>query len=127
MLKTSGSTEATTRPGKGGVGAGVDNGGDGGNDGGHINEYSPRSSRRVHQRTHQLVWPRLGSSMMRLIKVGAVLLAGWSKSCQKVEESSKSPKKPQRSEKFAKAIALEERLLKHRSSINEKLELPLKF
>ena len=31
MLKTSGSTESTTRPGKGGVGFG----GDGGNDGGH--------------------------------------------------------------------------------------------
>ena len=31
MLKTSGSTESTTRPGKGGVGVG----GDGGDDGGH--------------------------------------------------------------------------------------------
>ena len=33
MLKTSGSTESTTRPGKGGVGVG----GDGGDDGGHDN------------------------------------------------------------------------------------------
>ena len=33
-------------------------------------------------------WCRLPSSMMRLI----VVLASWSKSCQKIEESSKSPK-----------------------------------
>ena len=40
------------------------------------------------------------------------------KSRQKVEESSKSPKSLQRSENFAKAIGLEERLPKHRSSVN---------
>ena len=46
MLKTSGSTESTTRPGKGGVGVG----GDGGDDGGHDDEHSPRGSGRAHQR-----------------------------------------------------------------------------
>ena len=41
MLKISGSTESTTRPGKGGVGVGGDGGGDGGDDGGHDDEHSP--------------------------------------------------------------------------------------
>ena len=36
MLKTSGSTESTTRPGKGGVGVGGDGGGDSGDDGGRM-------------------------------------------------------------------------------------------
>ena len=58
--------------------------------------------------------------MIRLMAV-----ASWLKSRQKVKELSKSPKKPQRSEKFAKVIGLEERLPKHRSSVNEELELPL--
>ena len=50
-----------------------------------------------------------------------------------VKKSSKSrrivkkSKRPQRSEKFAKAIGLEERLPKHRSSVNEELELPLEL
>ena len=92
MLKTSGSTESTTRPGKGGVGVGGDGGGDGGDDGGHDDEHSPRGSGRAHQQTHQLVRPGLWSSMMRLMEVGVVLLASRSKSRQKVEESSKSPK-----------------------------------
>ena len=38
MLKTSRSTESTTRPGKGGVGVGSD----GGDEGGHDDEHSPR-------------------------------------------------------------------------------------
>ena len=92
MLKTSGSTESTTRPGKGRVGVGGDSGGDGGDDGSHDDEHSPRGSERAHQRTHQLVRPGLWPSMMRLMEVGVVLLASRSKSRQKVEESSKSPK-----------------------------------
>ena len=46
MLKTSGSTDSTTRPEKGGVGVGGDSGGD---DGGHDDKHSPRGSRQVHQ------------------------------------------------------------------------------
>ena len=113
MLKTSGSTESTTRLGKGGVGVG----GDGGDDGGHDNEHSPQGSGRVHQRTHQLVRPRLWSSMMRLIEEGVVLLANRSKSRPKVEESSKV-EKPQKPEEVAKVIGSGERLPKHRSSVN---------
>ena len=60
------------------------------------------------------------------VDVVVVLLASWLKSRQKVEESSKSPKKPQRSEKFAMAISSEERLPKHRSSVKE-LGLPLEL
>ena len=41
MLKTSGSTESTTRLGKGGVGVG----GDGGDDGGHDEIAAPLTSR----------------------------------------------------------------------------------
>ena len=47
--------------------------------------YSPWCLGRAHQRTHQLVRPRVRSSMMRLIVV-----ASWSKSCQKVKKLSKS-------------------------------------
>ena len=112
MLKTSGSTESTTRPGKGGVGVG----GDGGDDGGHDDEHSPRGSGRVHQPTHQLVRPKLGSSMMRLVEV-KVLVASQSKSCQKSKNCQRI-QKPQRSEKSAKAIGLKEHLPKHRSSVN---------
>ena len=46
---------------------------------------------------------------------------GGGKSVKKLSGSQrivKKPEKPQRSEKFAKAIGLEERLPKHRSSIN---------
>ena len=99
MLKTSGSTESTTRPGKGGVGVGGDGGGDGGDDGGHDDEHSPRGSGRAHQQTHQLVRPRLWSSMMGLMEVGVVLLASRSKSRPKVEELSKV-KKPQKPEEL---------------------------
>ena len=102
MLKTSGSTESTTRPGKGGVGVGGDGGGDGGDDGGHDNEHSPRGSGRAHQRTHQLVRPGLWSSMMRLMEVGVVLLASRSKSRPKVEELSKV-EKPQKPEKLQRS------------------------
>ena len=103
MLKTAGSTESTTRPGKGGVGVG----------GGfalmmvvmmmniHLEAQGSAST------THQLVRPGLWSSMMRL-----VVVASRSKSCQKVENASKS-QKLQRSEKFAKVIGSEKRLLKH--------------
>ena len=49
--------------------------------------HSLRCSGRAHQRTHQLARPRVRSSMMRLM-----VLASWSKSCPKVEESSKSSK-----------------------------------
>ena len=55
MLKTSGSTESTTRPGKGGVRIG----GDSDDDSSYNDKHSPRGSRRVHQRTHQLVRPKL--------------------------------------------------------------------
>ena len=51
--------------------------------------HSPQDSRRAHQRTHQLVRPGLRSSMMRLMKVGVVLLARRSKSCQKVVKKLK--------------------------------------
>ena len=98
MLKTSGSTKSTTKPGKGGVGVGGDGVGDGVDDSGNDDEHSPRGSRQVHKRTHQLVWPRLWSSMVRLMEVEVVLL----KNHQKIEESSKvekpqKPKKLQRS------------------------------
>ena len=77
MLKTSGSTESTTRLGKGGVGVGGDGGGDGDSDsGGDGGDDSGLIWMLVHQRTHQLV----------------VLVASQSKSRQKVKESSKSPK-----------------------------------
>ena len=55
MLKTSGSTESTARPGKGRVGVGIDSGGDGVDDGGYDDEHSPRGTRQAHQRTHQPV------------------------------------------------------------------------
>ena len=121
MLKTSGSTESTIQPGKGGVGVG----GDGGNEKGHDDEHSPQCSRQVYQRAHQLSRPRLWLSMIGLIDSGGrsgdfhrktssssdssnsvaqivvelirlmlvvVLVASRSKSRQKVKESSKSPK-----------------------------------
>ena len=81
MLRTSRSTESTTRPGKGEVGVG----GDGGNNNGHDNG-SGRNG-QAHQWTYQLVQPRLLSSIMRLM-----VLASQSKSCQKIEELLKSPK-----------------------------------
>ena len=52
------------------------------------------------------------------------------KSVKKLSKSQrivKKFKKPQRSEKFAKAIGLEEPLPKHRLFINKKLELPLEL
>ena len=57
-------------------------------------------------------------------------LDGGSKLVKKLSGSRKilkKLKKPQRSEKFTKAIGLEERLSKHRFSVNEELELPLKL
>ena len=50
MLKTLGSIELTTKPGKGGVEVGGNDGGDGGNDGDHNNEQSPRGSGQAHHR-----------------------------------------------------------------------------
>ena len=83
MLKTSGSTESTTRPGKGRVGVG----GDGGDDGGHDEEHSPQGSGRVHQRTHQLERPRLRSGMIGLM----VVVASRSISRRKVVKKPKEP------------------------------------
>ena len=59
-----------------------------------------------------------------------VLLASRSKSRQKVVKKVRKSSKRQkasRSEKFAKDIGSEERLPKHRSSVNKELELPLKL
>ena len=55
MLKTSGSTESITRPGKDGVGVDDDSNGVGGDDGDHDDEYSPQGSGRAYQQTHQLI------------------------------------------------------------------------
>ena len=129
MLKTSGSTESTTGPGKGGVGVG----GNGGDNRDHDCEHSPQGSRQAHQRTHQLARPRLWLSLMELMLV-VVLLASRSKGCQKfVKKSSKRSEnrqraqKASRSKKFAKDIGLEKRLPKHQSSVNEELKLLLKL
>ena len=65
--------------------------------------------------------------LTRSLLFRVVLLASWSKSCQKSRRIVKEPKKLQRSEKFTKGIGLEERLPKHRSSINEEVKLPLEF
>ena len=97
MLKTSGSTESITRPGKGRVGVG----GDGGDDGGHDEKHSPQGSGRAYQRTHQLEQPRLRSGMIVLM----VVVASRSKSRRKVV---KKPEEPQRPEKSAKTIGSEE-------------------
>ena len=78
-------------------------------------------------KTHQLARPRLWLSMMGLMvevsDAGGKSIKKSSKSRRIVKKS----KKPQRSEKFAKAIGSEERLPKHRSSVNEELELPLQL
>ena len=65
--------------------------------------HSSRCSGRAHQRTHQLARPRLRSSMIRLM----VVVVNQSKSHQQVEESSEV-EKPQKPEKSAKVIGLEE-------------------
>ena len=102
MLKTSGSTESTTRSGKGGVGVGGDGGGDGGDDGSHDDEHSTRGSGREHQWTRQLARPRLWLSLIALMLV-VVLLANRSKSRQKVKKSSKSPKSLKGKKKICKS------------------------
>ena len=56
-------------------------------------------------------------------KVGQKVVKKSSKSWRIIKE----PKKLQRSEKFAKDIGSEESLPKHRFSVNEELELPLKL
>ena len=87
MLKTSGSTESTTRPGKGRVGVGGDGGGDDGDDGSHDDKHSPQGSGQAHQQTHHLVRSGLWSSMMRLMEVGVVLLVSWSKKSKNRQKS----------------------------------------
>ena len=122
MLKTSGSTDSTIRPRKGGVGVG----GDGGEDGGHDDEHSPRGLGRVHQRIHQLVRPRLWSSMMRLMEVGVVL----SKSCQKKSwRIVKKSEKPQRPEKLQRS-SIQRNVYQSTDPLSiryEELELSLKL
>ena len=79
--------------------------------------------------THQLVRPRLWSNMKRLMEVRVVLLESRSKICQKVVKKSRNHQRVQRlqgSEKFAKAIGLEEHLAKHQFSVKE-LELLLEL
>ena len=68
-------------------------------------------------KTHQKAQPRLWFSMMSLVVVVAVV-ASWSKSCQKFEELSKSPKTLKGLKKVIKAIGSEDHLPKHRSSIS---------
>ena len=87
MLKTSESTESTTRLGKGRVGFGDD----GGDNGDHNCKHSLPGSGQAHQRTHQLARPRLWLSLMGLILM-VVLLANWSKSCQKSKNCQKVQK-----------------------------------
>ena len=125
MLKTSRSTESTTRPGKGKVGVGGDSGGDGSDDGSHDDEHSPRGSGRAHQRIHQLVRPGLWSSMMSLMEVGVVLLVSRSKSRRIVKKSERPPRpeKLQRSSVWKNVY----RSTNPPSIGNEELELPLKL
>ena len=118
ILKTSETTESTTRPEKNRVGVGGDGGGDGSDDSGHNDKHSPRGSGREHQWICQLVRPRLWLSMMGLmVKVSDAI-------GKSIKKSSKSRRivikvqKLQRYEKFAKAIGSEERLPKYRSSVN---------
>ena len=120
MLKTSGSTESTTRPGKGRVGVGSDGG-----DGGHDDEHSPRGSGRADQRTYQLVWPGLWPNMMSLMEVGVVLLASWSKSRKIVKKSEK----PQRPEKLRRSSVWKNvyQSTDFPSIRYEELKLPLEF
>ena len=106
MLKTSGSTESTTRPGKGGVGVG--------GDGGETLTSRLRTSSSTDSST---------SAAQIVVEFDGVD-AGGGAVVKSVEKSSKSRRivkkvqKLQRSEKFAKAIGSEERLPKHRSSVN---------
>ena len=90
--------------------------------------HSPRCSGRAHQRTHQLARPRLWLSLMGLMLV-VVLLANRSKSRQKVEELSKSPKSFKGLENLQRSSV---RRNVYRStgpwSVRyEELELPLEF
>ena len=125
MLKTSGSTESTIRPGKGGVGVGGDGGSDGGDDGGCDDEHPPRGSGRAHQRTYQLVQPGLWPSMMRLMEVGVVLLASRSKSRRIVKKSEK-PQRPEESQRSSVRRNVY-RSTDSPSIRYEELELPLEF
>ena len=95
MLKTSGSIESTTRPGKVEVGIGGDGGSDGGDDGGHDDEHSPRGLGQAHQQTHQLIRPGLWPSMMRLMEIGVVLLTSRSKS-RRIVKNFEKPQKPEK-------------------------------
>ena len=53
--------------------------------------HLPQSSGQAYQRTHQLAWPKLWLSLMGLMLV-VMLLVSRSKSGQKIEKLSKSPK-----------------------------------
>ena len=117
MLKTSGSTESTSRPGKGRVGVGGDGGGNGGDDGGHDDEHSE------HQWIYQLARPRLWLGIMGLIIEVNDAVGKSVKKSSKSRRIIKKVQKLQRSKKFAKAIDSEKQLPKHRSSIKE-LEHP---
>ena len=141
ILKTSKSTESTTRPEKSEVGFGDDGGNCSHDDGDGCNGdfnwkfafynilglamlcwyssvypalTSPQYLGQAYQRIYQLVWPRLWLSLMRLMLVVVVIVASRSKSGGIV----KKPKKSQRSKKIARAISLEECLPKHQSSVN---------
>ena len=115
MLKTSGSTESTTRPGKGGVGVG----GDGGDDGGH--EIAAPLTSRLWTSASTDASTSAARVMVKYDEVDGGRSGAVGKSVKKSSKSRrivKKSKKPQRSEKFAKAIGLEERLPKHQSSVN---------
>ena len=86
--------------------------------------HSPRCSGRAHQRTHQLARPRVRSSMMRLMVV-----ASRSKSRQKVEESSKSPKSLKALKNLQRPSVRRNvyRSTDPPSIENEELELPLQL
>ena len=99
MLKTSGSTESTTRPGKGGVGVGGDGGDDGGGCSGDSDrKFHPRlqlDSRATHLDAQRSSSTDSSSSAVQVVVKHdglMVVVASRSKSCQKVEESSKRPK-----------------------------------
>ena len=98
MLKTSGSTESTTRPGEGGVGVGID--------GGETLTSRLRTSKSMDSST------KTTQIAVEYDEVDG----GVGKSTEKSSKSRRIVKKlekPQRSKKFAKAIGSEERLPKH--------------
>ena len=100
MLKTLGSTESTTRPGKGGVGVG----GDGGDDGGHDNGATS-SMLRTSSSTDS------STSVAQTAVEDNGVDGGCGKSVEKSSKSRRVVKKseePQRPEKSTKSIGSEE-------------------